>query len=170
MIERRKLFLLRHGIAAVKGAAYPDDRLRPLTRKGMREIERAAQGMKALGMKFDLILTSPYGRARQTAEIVARGLGLRKKIKLSSALRSEAKPGEILRELKTKYGKYKRLLLVGHEPFLSRLISILISGKDGCSLDFKKGSLCKLNANLPLRPQSATLKWLLTPKQLMSFR
>lgn len=169
MIKSAKVFLLRHGIAVEPGTSgYGEDSQRPLTREGISEMQQIAQGMKALGLEFGLILSSPYVRARQTAEIVAERLGLQKKLKFSEALKSECHPRQVLEELKKKYAGTEKILLAGHEPHLSRLVSILISGKEECSIEFKKGALCKLKVR-SLEPAAgdAALQWMLTPKQLM---
>ena len=70
-----KLSLLRHGIAVEPGTpGYEDDSARPLTAKGERRMRRIAEGMATLGLSYDLLLSSPYLRARQTAEFVAQVL------------------------------------------------------------------------------------------------
>ena len=131
-------------------------------------MKRIASGMKTLGMELDLILSSPYVRAHQTAEIAAEALNLSKKLKFSDSLKSECNPRQILEELRKKYSGAKSVLLVGHEPHLSGLTSLLISGREDCSVEMKKGGLCKLKVrSLDPARGSAVLKWLLTPKQLV---
>ena len=68
------LYILRHGIAADRSSKYPDDNLRPLTRKGIDRMRREAKGMSAIGIAPDLIISSTLVRAVQTAEIVQQGL------------------------------------------------------------------------------------------------
>ena len=68
------LYILRHGIAADRSSEYPDDNLRPLTRKGIDRMRREAKGMSAIGIAPDLIISSTLVRAVQTAEIVQQGL------------------------------------------------------------------------------------------------
>src|SRR5207249_3311762 len=73
------LFILRHGLAVEPGTRdYPNDADRPLTAEGRSKLRQIAQAMKKLELEFDVILSSPYTRARQTAEIVADKLGARK--------------------------------------------------------------------------------------------
>src|SRR5262249_20541253 len=82
------LFILRHGIAADPGdPAYPNDSERPLTDEGERKLARISEAMARMELSFDLVLSSPYVRARQTAEIVAEALGLRKKLQFSDDLK-----------------------------------------------------------------------------------
>ena len=68
------LYILRHGIAADRSSKYPDDNLRPLTRKGIDRMRREAKGMSAIGIAPDVIISSPLVRAIQTAEIVQQWL------------------------------------------------------------------------------------------------
>ena len=66
------LYLLRHGIAAERGAGQSaGDADRPLTTKGRRKLRRAAAAMRTMQLSFDVILSSPLVRARQTAELIA---------------------------------------------------------------------------------------------------
>src|SRR5205823_13526555 len=81
------LYILRHGLAVEHGATgYQRDADRPLTPKGKRKLGQIADAMEALKLSFDLILSSPYTRARQTAEIVADALHVRKKLEFSEEL------------------------------------------------------------------------------------
>ena len=74
-----QLFLLRHGLAVERGThGFEEDDTRPLTPKGRRQLQKTTAAMKKLEPDFDLILSSPLLRAKQTAEIVAAGLKLKK--------------------------------------------------------------------------------------------
>jgi len=66
-----ELYLIRHGLAAERGDAWPDDAKRPLTERGMSRLRKGARGLARLGVSLDVVLTSPLVRTRQTAEIVA---------------------------------------------------------------------------------------------------
>ena len=161
------IFILRHGIAVERGTkGFEKDSDRPLTDKGKRQLRKSAEGMKKMKLHFDLILSSPYERAKRTAEIVAGALKLKKRPKFSDLLVSEGNAEELVRQLAALKPAPEDVLLVGHEPYLSGLISRLTSGGEGVAMDFKKGGLCKLEAE-KLRPgKCAHLAWLLTPKQM----
>jgi phosphohistidine phosphatase len=162
------LFILRHGIAVEPGTpGYEDDSRRPLIPKGERRLRAAAAAMKELELSFDLILTSPFTRALQTAEIVAGELKLKKQLMLCNDLVPGGNAGALIKNLSELRPAPENVLLVGHEPHLSRLISLLISGgADTAAVEMKKGGLCKLEAD-PLRIGArATLIWLLTPSQM----
>jgi phosphohistidine phosphatase len=162
-----KLFLLRHAIAVERGTAgFEDDSLRPLTEAGRDKMQRIARGMKMLGLSFDHILTSPYVRAEQTARIVAAALELEKRLVTEPLLAAEQEPRAVLAKLAGREWESSDVLLVGHEPYLSELASLMIGSVHCSALKMKKGGLCKLDA-LQLNPcPDARLDWLLTPKQL----
>jgi phosphohistidine phosphatase len=162
-----ELYLLRHAIAepAPNPPAGGDSRRR-LTAEGAEKMRRAAKGMKALELAFDLIISSPYLRAKETAEIVAEVLRHDKKPEYLASLTPEGSARDLIDELKRKHGDKKQVLLVGHEPYLSRLISLLTSGQSRTSIELKKGALCKLTAGALEYDRCATLEWLLTSRQL----
>ena len=163
-----KLYFLRHGLAGQHGdPQYKDDSLRPLTEQGRKKMRRAAQGMQALGLTFDAILSSPYVRARQTAEIVAQTLRPQyTKIHFTDNLANAAPIKKLLKEAQIHFPKSKKILFVGHEPHLSQLVSCLLKCKNPLPVDFKKGGLCCLSMPQPLIHETAILNWLLTSKQL----
>jgi phosphohistidine phosphatase len=167
--QPQTLFVLRHGIAVTRGnAAYPLDSDRPLTSKGLKRMRRIANGMQRLHVGFDVILSSPYRRALETAFVVAREYEFGQAVHTNPALRPEVLPEEVNRSLLEKYSACRRILLVGHEPQLSALISTLTSGSAGARPLLKKGGLCKLQVDKLQLGRCATLLWLLTPRQVMN--
>jgi phosphohistidine phosphatase len=162
-----ELYFLRHGLAVEQGTpGYHDDADRPLTPKGERKLWRIAQAMEALEISFDLILSSPYLRARQTAEIIAAAFNARKKLEFSNDLTPGGSSKSLIQFLSEVKPTPGSILLVGHEPYLSGLISLLISGETGISVVMKKGGLCKLTVKVLRNGRCASLEWLLTPKQM----
>jgi phosphohistidine phosphatase len=161
------IFFLRHGIAVERGTkGFEKDSERPLTAKGKRQLRKSAAGMKKIKLRFDLILSSPYERARRTAEIVAEELKLKKRLKVTDALKYENDPAQVIGELATLKRAPHNVLLVGHEPYLSRLASMLVSGNGDLAMDLKKGGLGKLEMESLHVGRCAQLAWLLTPKQM----
>jgi len=161
------LFILRHGIAVERGApGYANDSDRPLTPEGEHKLQLIAQAIQALEPGFDLILSSPYLRARQTAEIVAGVLGLCKKLDFSYTLMPDGSTRRLVEVLSRLRPAPESVLLVGHEPYLSGLISLLVSGGETCAVALKKGGLCKLTTESLKHGRCATLEWLLTLKQM----
>ena len=161
------LYILRHGIAVEPGTPdYESDSERPLIPKGERRLREAAAAMKKLELSFDLILSSPFTRAKQTAEIVAEELKLKKRPKFSDELAPGGNPQALIQRLNELKPAPQDVLLVGHEPSLSRLISLLVSGDADAAIEMKKGGLCKLEVENLQAGQCAKLAWLLTPAQL----
>ena len=162
-----EIYILRHGIAVERGTpGYKKDSDRPLTQEGIDKMHQIAEAILAMDLKFDLILSSPLVRAEQTARIV--GDELDEEVTFTDHLSPDGNTLELVREINDE--KPQRVLLVGHEPDLSRLISLLVSGTTDASIELKKGGLCKMTADRLVFSQCATLNWLLTPKQLRSLR
>ena len=161
------VFILRHGSAVEPGTPGCErDSDRPLTPKGERRLQVVCAAMKKMELSFDFVLASPFLRAKQTAEIVAEELELKKKPQFSDALVPGGSAKNLIRQLNELRPAPENVLLVGHEPYLSRLISLLISGEDYTTIEMKKGGLCKLET-VDLRPGvCARLAWLLTPSQM----
>lgn len=162
-----ELYVMRHGKAAERDPKlYPSDDQRPLTEKGKAELEWIAAAMERLEMEFDLVLSSPLLRARQTAEIVAKALGITKKVRYSDLLaQPDIKP--LIDHIKSLQKREPSILLVGHEPYLSELVSTLLTGTTDLNLNFKKGGLLKLQLKKTRLEWCASLDWLMTPRQLI---
>lgn len=160
-----ELYFLRHAIAAERAEAkVKNDSERPLTAEGVQKMKEIASGMRKLGVTVDEILSSPYERARHTAELAAAGIGHAKKIRFTDALTPIADFKDFSKTLKT-YDEKARLLLVGHQPTLGHFLSELIAGHD-VFVDFKKGGLCLVETFEMESKLKGELKWLLTPRQL----
>jgi len=161
------LYLLRHGIAVERGTGqYASDADRPLTTKGRRKLRGAAAAIRAMELSFDVILSSPLVRARQTAELIVKALHCRHRLELTELLAPGASAAGLVRRLKQL--KPQSALLVGHEPDLSALASRLLTGGNGLAITFKKGGLCRLSIERLQAGRCASLDWLVTPAQLES--
>ena len=161
-----ELYILRHGKAEPYGNRYPSDSVRPLTSRGKRRTKRSAKGMKAANVNVDLIVSSPLLRARQTAEIVHEGLGIAEPIEFSDTL-AAGNVGGILSAIDAR-SSLSGLMLVGHEPTLSELISTMASGSHHTAFNLKPGGMCKLDVTGIHYGQRATIEWFVTPKQLVA--
>jgi phosphohistidine phosphatase len=82
----------------------------------MAKLRRVASGMRALGLSFDLILTSPYLRALQTAEIVATDMAARKTVERTPHLAPDGDPRALIALIRSRSGASASVLVVGHEP------------------------------------------------------
>ena len=161
------LYLLRHAKAeelVVRDARRDSERA--LTPGGVKRMRRVAKGMRALNLRFDAILSSPYVRAKQTAEVVGEIFGCAKRMRFVVALEPDCDPGDVVEYLRQFQRTSGDVLLVGHEPHLSRLVAALVTGGSALGINFKKAGLCKLSVELRRHSAAAILDWLLTPRQL----
>jgi phosphohistidine phosphatase len=157
------LYIIRHAIAVDEGTSdYDSDSERPLTDKGRKKMRQIAKGLRALGVEFDLILSSPYVRARETAEILADVFKMKKKIAFSDNLIPIAEPNLLIAEVNESHS-VDSLALIGHEPHLSSLVGLLTAESTKLDIRLKKGGVCYLSIDDLHHEHHATLEWLLTP-------
>ena len=159
------IYLLRHAIAVERGAHSGPDEERALTAEGRRKLRRVARAMHTMRLSFDVIFSSPLVRARQTAEIVAEVLRLKRRLLLTEHLEPNVPVARQVFWLKSLRPAPDSVLLVGHEPNFSELVSQLLTGGQMLAINFKKAGLCKITAERPGSGR-ATLEWCLTPKQM----
>ena len=150
------LYLVRHGIAVDReDPNCPPDTERPLTPKGMKKSHAAALGLLALKVKPDAVLTSPWLRAVQTAEIFCEVIGISsKKIIRSDALKGTSVPAELLRELSKM--KAKEVMCFGHEPHL-HLVTGQILRTSARITELKKAGVACLELERISPPQGQML-------------
>lgn len=162
-----ELYLMRHGIAeAPESEARKADARRRLTPEGSAKVRRIARSLRRMKIDFDLILSSPLLRSRITAEIVAEEMTLGKKLEITPLLAPDGSLEELVRDLGSRLAGRESILLVGHEPSLSTLVSILISGNTRSGITLKKGGICKLAIERIRYGRCATMEWLLAPAQM----
>ena len=161
-----KIYLIRHSNAVDPGTpGYEDDSLRPLTEKGRDKMKDIASALKGLDVNPNLIVSSPYVRAQQTAEILAKVLKYKQELTFSDALVPMGNADNIIGEINEKYS-VDELVLVGHEPCLSVLIGTLIAGNPELAINIKNGGVCCLSSDDLHTERKAVLEWVLTPKLL----
>lgn len=166
-----KLYLLRHGEAIdATEPRFTTDAARPLTPKGIKRTRQLANGLRQMEIAFDVILSSPLVRARQTAEIVARSLQLLDALRYTPHLALDGAVVDLLAQIGQLRPQPGAVLLVGHEPFLSRLISLLCTGGPALGLTMKKGGLCRLEVASLKAGRCAQLEWLLTSRHFAAKR
>lgn len=155
------LYIIRHAIAAEETSSG-DDSQRPLTDKGSKKMRQIAKGLRALGSEFDLVLASPYLRAKETAEILSDVFKMKKGVAFSDNLIPTADPAQLIAEINEKYS-VDSLAIVGHEPNLTTLISLLVAQGTPVDMTLKKGGICRLSTDDLHHTHRATMDWLLTP-------
>jgi phosphohistidine phosphatase len=154
-----RIHLLRHAHAGDAFDWIGDDDLRPLTQKGRGQAERLGSFLERHGVRPDVIVSSPKVRAQQTAEIVAKTLGMSVKTdeRLGRAF-GKSELWELLDELGAR-----EPMFVGHDPDFSGLLGYLI---DAASISMKKGALATIDLNSKLSDGDGELRWLLPPDLL----
>ena len=158
------LYLMRHGIAIdSEDPKCPADAERYLTRKGMEKTRAVALGLRAMGIQPEAMLTSPFVRAVQTAEITAAAFAFgRDKIRQTEALCFGRKPAELFRELSRM--RAKEVICFGHAPHLDEVIAYALGSRANLTSLKKAGVAClELKS---MAPPKGSLVWLCTPRTL----
>ena len=160
-----QLYIVRHGIAIDReDPKCPPDPERYLTEEGVEKTKQVAKGVRALQTGADLLLSSPYVRANQTAEIFAEALDYpRQKIRRTDLLLPGAEPSLLFRELaKDKHAA--TIFLFGHAPQLDDIIATALGSKRHVTALKKAGvALIELKR---VSPPMGQFVWLATPKLL----
>jgi phosphohistidine phosphatase len=158
-----KLYIVRHGIAIDReDPKSPADPERYLTEEGIEKTKQVAKGVAGMGAEADLLVSSPYVRAMQTAEIFASALDYPKqKIRQTEALLPGADPARFFQEL-AKQKDAASVFCFGHAPQLDELIAAAVGCKHAIATLKKSGvALVELKR---VSPPSGQLVWLAIPK------
>lgn len=147
----KELYIIRHAQAEEQA---DDDETRKLTKKGQKQAKELAKKLKKSEIIFDQILTSPFLRAFETAQI----LSSKKNLIVSPLLKPNGSFRSLIRYLNKLQGE--KIALVGHEPFLSSFASYCLSKSRSSFIDLKKGGIIKLAVSDVLKPGEALLVWL----------
>lgn len=160
-----ELYIVRHGIAIDReDPKSPPDPDRFLTEEGIEKTKQVAKGIAGLKIKADLLISSPYVRAMQTAEIFANAFDYAKaKIRRSDLLLPGTEPGLFYKEL-AKEKHAGTVFCFGHAPQLDDLIAAGLNTKHHLT-SLKKAGVAMLELKR-LNPPSGELVWLATPKLL----
>jgi phosphohistidine phosphatase len=155
-----ELYLLRHGIAEARQPGRADEK-RQLTEKGRERLRAVLDVARNAGVNPSLILTSPYPRAAQTAEMAAEILGC-KKVVHTKALLPGASRETVWEEIRA-HREETAILLAGHEPLLGQAASFLL-GAAWVLVEVKKGALVAIDIDRFDGQPHGLLHWLLTAK------
>jgi phosphohistidine phosphatase len=159
------LYVIRHAIAEDAHDDLPDTE-RALTKKGRRRFRDVVRGLDAHGIELDRVLYSPWTRAAETAHLLAPIVADRRRDALVATDALTATPTQQLLDLMFAHSAAGAVAVVGHEPWLSELIALLVAGdpikRSGFSL--KKGGVAKLDGDAVA--SGMTLRWLAPPKLL----
>lgn len=163
------LYIIRHATAEERedfAKKNADDSMRPLTSKGRKKLQKVSLSLEKEFDKLDLIVTSPYLRAKQSAQVVA-DVADNAKITESAELVPHAPPQSLLKWLKSHCGQCKKVAVIGHEPHLSSFMSYLLSGTTTDNfIEMKKSSVALVEVGdfEDMAAGKAKLIWLVSPK------
>jgi phosphohistidine phosphatase len=152
-----ELYLLRHGDAEPRQVSAPDAE-RALTPKGKRDVNAITEQARIGNVRPDVVLTSPLRRAKETAAIAQKRMGVKRLLE-TKVLLPDTPPESVWKELSSLEGA-EQVLLAGHEPCLSRLAQFLLRAKFG--MDLKKGAMLRIT--IPRTGGGGVLKWMITPR------
>jgi phosphohistidine phosphatase len=161
-----ELLVVRHAIAEdreVFAASGREDALRPLTAAGTRKMKRTARGLRSIIPGIDVLVSSPFTRAHETAEIIRREYEL-DRIETARELEPSTPLDDVVRWL----GRLDKgvVAIVGHEPHLGRLVTYLITGADQSGVELKKGGACLIEFDAQPEVARGRLKWAISPGTL----
>jgi phosphohistidine phosphatase len=163
-VENTKMviYFLRHANAGQKHFSSPErDEKRPIDKVGIEQSHDVGRALAAIGVKANVIVSSPLIRATQTAAIVAQELGHEERIVTDEALRPDA----TFEQFKVLLGRYEdkpSIMVVGHDPSMTEFVNkVLSNGAPLEAIELKKAGVAKVEKELR-RP--AILRWCMTPK------
>lgn len=155
------LYFLRHGDAVQTPSL--NDSERPLSDLGRKQAETVGKFLRSSKIEIDAIFSSPLVRAIQTTETVRNVLKIRK-FEQTEYLVPGTRKSQLFDLLNSN--NVNSVLLVGHEPYLSQTVSLLLTEHETLPLEFKKCSLACLVGSERIRKGHAMLQWLLTYQQM----
>ncbi len=159
-----EIILLRHAkTPKLEEAGVKTDADRPLGGLGRQQARAAGRALEALELLPELVLASPILRARDTAELAVEGMGGGVDLRLHPPL-STSGQAEPLWDSLREFSSAKRLLLVGHQPTLGELASLLLVGTTQVMMELKPGGM--LLVEMDSVHGAGALRWLLTPQQI----
>ncbi|WP_017652773.1 phosphohistidine phosphatase SixA [Fortiea contorta] len=163
-----ELYLIRHGIAEDKALNIQDE-LRSLTKEGRQKTQKVAQRLVELDLHFDLVVTSPLVRSRETAEILIAS-GVSSQLEESLHLTPDGNIHNWVTDWlePRNYAPDTQLALVGHEPNLSQWAEILVWGEVKESIVLKKAGMIGIKLPEIGSPLGRSqMFWLTPPKYLV---
>jgi phosphohistidine phosphatase len=162
-----ELYVVRHAIAVPRGKrGVLRDADRMLTFNGINRMRRHAAALVKLRVRPTEIWTSPYVRARQTADILRNAFDDEVPLREVPSLASGGDHAALLAELK-RHADLKSIALVGHEPDLSEIISTLVFGRKTGRFDLRKGGVCRVDVDdWTAATPRGILRWFVPPRML----
>jgi phosphohistidine phosphatase len=159
------LYLLRHAHALDIGEqGVVNDEERPLSEQGHQQMKAVADAVKRMGLKFDLVLSSPVKRAQETAQDLCTRAGVPETALVTcEELEPSARTKKLMKRLRSL--EASEVLLVGHAPDLAEHAAWLIGSRQ-VQIEIAKAGLAFIRCDAPARKGVGTLVWLFTPETL----
>jgi len=154
-----EIYLLRHAIAE-EHAPSGRDSDRQLTEQGRVKLRRVLDRARKAGVNPSLILSSPYRRAVETAEIAAEKLGYEGEILQTESLIPSSAPPRVWSELRAHRSE-SAILLAGHEPLFSATVAWML-GSTRAMMHFRKSALVRIDVEGLGAEPKGVLQWMLT--------
>jgi phosphohistidine phosphatase len=156
-----ELYLFRHGIAEDAKPGRPDAN-RALTDEGKKKVADVVKAARRAGVEPSLIVSSPYVRAVETARIAAEVFEYKRDVVRTEALVPHGSPEKVWAELRD-YREEAAILLAGHEPLLSHLVSFLLASP-ALRVEMKKSAMVRIDVESFGAMPHGTLRWMITAK------
>lgn len=156
-----QVYLLRHGTAEEVRSGMPDES-RALTAEGRKKLRHVLRAALQANVEPSLIVSSPFKRALETAEIAKNIFGYKQSVQQSDALVPNSTPQQVWKEIRS-HRQESSILLVGHNPLFSDLVPYLLNSPD-LQIDFKKGALMRIDLERLSAQPAGILRWYLTAK------
>jgi phosphohistidine phosphatase len=156
-----EIYLMQHGPALLK-EQDPEEGLSP---DGKARIHWSGKALKKMGISFDVILSSPKKRSKQTATIIAGEIGIPLENIIETEKVKAMTPAEETVKTLSELSDKKRILIAGHLPSVAETASFLLTEGSKANIEFENGGCCRIDVdNLPTH--SGRLRWYITPDQL----
>lgn len=161
-----ELYIIRHSLAGRTLEDEAMDHERPLKKKGKEKMKEIAKGLQKLKIGFDVVVTSPLLRSKESAEIVNAHCCDTKEVTVTDLLCPGASYNNLIKLL-NNLKDYNKVAVVGHEPFLSGFASYCLTNNKHSLMSLKKGGILKLEMDGVIKPGKCMLSWLMEPRQLI---
>ena len=160
-----EVYIVRHGAAVDRNdPTITSDEMRPLTDDGRDEVALLTALLGRLGVKPTLLLSSPLVRARQTAEIIADGIGPKRGVTISDELAPGGSLAAVLHDILSQ-GRPSQTVLTGHMPGLGMMAGFLAWNQRDCVVPLRTAGVCRVDLpdDAPF-PGHGDLRWLIPPR------
>ncbi|MBA3816634.1 MAG: phosphohistidine phosphatase SixA [Parachlamydiaceae bacterium] len=162
-----ELYIIRHGFAGIRLEDEALDEERPLKKKGKEKMKDISKGLKEMDVTFDVVLTSPLVRAKESAEILNAYCCKNNEVTVTDLLKPDASYEALVKFL-NQQKEFDKIAIVGHEPFLSGFACFCLSNTKNSFINLKKSGVLKLDVDKVIKPKRCALAWLIEPRHIIN--